>query len=80
MQKQQLTKELHKPIITKLKKKKVYSSFKDNVMEADVANVKLISKFYKGIRFFYYALLIFIVNIVVPLKYKKSVTITNAFQ
>ena len=52
MQKQQLTKELHKPIITKLKKKKVYSSFKDNVMEADVANVKLISKFYKGIRFF----------------------------
>ena len=49
-------------------------------MEADVANVKLISKFYKGIRFFYYALLIFIVNIVVPLKYKKSVTITNAFQ
>ena len=81
MQKQQLTKEFHKPIITKFKKKtKVYSPFKDNIMEADVANVKLISKFYKGIRFFYYALLIFIVNIVVPLKYKKSVTITNAFQ
>ena len=52
MQKQQLTKEFHKPIITKFKKTKVYASFKDNIMEADVANVKLISKFYKGIRFF----------------------------
>ena len=53
MQKQQLTKEFHKPIITKFKKKtKVYSPFKDNIMEADVANVELISKFYKGIRFF----------------------------
>ena len=28
---QQLAKELHKPIVRKFKKRKVYSSFKDNI-------------------------------------------------
>ena len=30
-QNQQLAEELHKPIISKFKKRKVYSSFKDNI-------------------------------------------------
>ena len=30
-QNQQLAKELHKPIIRKFKRRKVYSSFKDNI-------------------------------------------------
>ena len=30
-QNQKLANELHKPIITKFKKRKVYSSFKDNI-------------------------------------------------
>ena len=48
----QLTEELHKPIIKKLKRKrKVYSSFRDNIWSADLADMQLISKFNKGFRF-----------------------------
>ena len=47
---QQLAEELHKPIIRKLKKK-VYSSFKDNIWAADLADMQLISKFNKGFLF-----------------------------
>ena len=43
----QLADELHKPIIRKFKKRKVYSSFKDNVWGADLADMQLISKFNK---------------------------------
>ena len=32
---QQLANELHKPIIRKFKKRKVYSSFKDNIWDVD---------------------------------------------
>ena len=48
---EQLAKELHKPIIKKLKKIKVYSGFKDNTWGADLANMQLISKFKKEFRF-----------------------------
>ena len=57
----QLADELHKSIIRKFKKRKVYSSFSDNVWDADLADMQLLSKFDKGFRF-YYVLLIFIVN------------------
>ena len=43
--------------------------------------MQLISKFNKGIRVFFYVLLIFLVNMHgLFLKDKKAVTITNAFQ
>ena len=48
---QQLAKELHKPILRKFKKRKVYSSFKDNVLGVDLADMQLISKYNKGIRY-----------------------------
>ena len=48
---QQLADELHKPIIRKFKKRKVYSSFKDNILGADLAGIQLISKHNKGIRY-----------------------------
>ena len=47
----QLANELHKPIIRKFKKRKVYSGFKDNIWGADLADMQLISKFNKGFRF-----------------------------
>ena len=47
----QLAKELHKPIIRKFKKRKVYSGFKDNIWGADLSDMQLISKFNKGFRF-----------------------------
>ena len=52
MQNEDLAKEPHKPIIRKFKKKrKVHSSFIDNILGADLADMQLISKFNKGFRF-----------------------------
>ena len=50
-QNQQLAKELHKPIIRKFKNIAVCSTFKENIWGADLADMQLISKFNKGIRF-----------------------------
>ena len=50
-QNHQLTSELHKPIIRKFKKRKVYSSFKDNIWGVDLADKQLISKYNKGISY-----------------------------
>ena len=76
-----LAEDIHKPIITKFEKKKIYSGFKNNVLGADLAYMQLINKFKKGIRF-----LLFVIDIfskyawVIPLKDKKGMTIVNAFQ
>ena len=45
-----LAEELHKPIIKNFKRRKVYSSFKDNIWCVDLADMQLISKYNKGIR------------------------------
>ena len=42
---QQLSDELHKPVIKKIKRRKVRSSFKDNIWSADLTDMQLISKF-----------------------------------
>ena len=47
----QLAEELHKSIIKKFKRRKVYSSFKDNIWGVDLADMSLISKFNKGIKY-----------------------------
>ena len=57
----ELAEELHKPIIKKFEKWKVYSSFIDNIWGADLADMQLISNYSKGIHF-YYVLWTFIVN------------------
>ena len=48
-----LANELHKPIIRKFNKQKVYSSFKDNIWGADLADMQLLSKFNKGIKYLF---------------------------
>ena len=45
---QQLAEELHEPIIRKFEKRKVHSSFVDNIWGADLADMQLISKFSKA--------------------------------
>ena len=78
---QQLANELHKPIIRKFKKGKVYSSFKDNIWGVDLADMQLISKYNKGIRYLLSAIDSFSKYVfVVPLKDKRGSTIVNAFQ
>ena len=78
---QQLANELHKPIIRKIKKRKVHSSFKNNIWGVDLADIQLISKYNKGIRYLLCAIDLFSKYAsVVPLKDKKGTTIVNAFQ
>ena len=61
--------------------KKVYSSFKDNIWGIDLADMQLISKYNKGIRYFLCALDSFSKYAwVVALKDKKETNIVNAFQ
>ena len=56
-----LTEELRKQMIRNFLKRTGYQGFKDNIWDADLADVQLISKFNKRFRF-YCALLIFLVN------------------
>ena len=47
----QLGNELHKPIIRKFKKRRVYSYFRDNIWRVDLADMQLESKYNKGIKY-----------------------------
>ena len=69
---QELAEELHKPIIKKFEKRKVHVAFKDNVWGADLADMQLLSRYNKGIRFLLCVIDIFSKYAwVVPLKDKK---------
>ena len=81
MSNKDLTEELYKPVTKKFNKRKVQSQFIDNIWGADIADKKLISKFYQENCF-----LLCVIDIlskyawVIPLKDEKGITITNAFQ
>ena len=80
-QNQQLAEELHKPIIKKIEKRKVHAAFKDNIWGADLADMQLLSRYNKGIRFLLCVIDIFSKYAwVVPLKDKKGISIVKAFQ
>ena len=80
-QNQQLAEELHKPIIRKFENTKVHAAFKDNIWGADLADMQLLSKYIKGIRFLLCVIDIFSKYAwVVPLKNKKGISIVKAFQ
>ena len=80
-QNQQLAEEFHKPIIKKFEKRKVQAAYKENIWGGDLADMQLLNKYNKGIRF-----LLCVIDIfrkytwVVPLKDKKGVSIVTAFQ
>ena len=77
----ELSGELHKPIIRKSKKRKLHSLFTDNIWDADLADMQLTRNFNKGIRFLLCVIDIFSKYAwLFPLKNKKGITITNAFQ
>ena len=77
----QLAKELHKPIIRKFQKRKFCSGFKDNIWEADLADMQLISNFNKGFRFLLCVIDIFSKYAwVVPLKHKKVLVLLMLFK
>ena len=45
--------ELHKPIIRKFKKRKVYSYFKDNIWGVDSPNMQSLSKYNNGMEYLF---------------------------
>ena len=47
----QLTNELHKPIIKKFKKRKVYSRFRDHIWGVDLADMQSLNKYNKGMKY-----------------------------
>ena len=77
----QLAKELHKPIINNFKRRKIYSTFKDNIWGVDLANMQLISKYNKGIRYLLCVIDLFSRYVwVIPLKNKKGESIVEGFK
>ena len=75
-----LADELHKPIIRRFNKRKVYLQFKDNIWGVDLADMQSLSRKNKGIKY-----LLCIIDLyskyvfVIPLKDKKGISIANAF-
>ena len=47
----QLTNEIHRQIIRKCKREKVYSSFRDNIQGDDLADMQSLNKYNKGIKY-----------------------------
>ena len=74
----QLANELHKPIIRKFKKRKVYSSFRDNIWGVDLAAMQSLRKYNKGIKYLLFAVDLFSKYMwVFPIKEKKGTSIVN---
>ena len=75
-----LADELHKPIIRKFNKRKVYSQFKGNIWGVDLADMQSLSRKKKAIKY-----LLCVIDLyskyafVIPLKDKKRISIVNAF-
>ena len=73
--------ELHQPIIRKFKKRKVYSSFRDNIWGVDLADMQSLNRYNQGIRYLLCAIHLFSKYAwVIPIKDKKGTSIVNAFQ
>ena len=75
-----LADELHKSVIKKFNKRKVYSQFKDNIWGVDLADMQSLSKKNKGIKYLLCAIDLYSkYAFVVPLKDKKGISVTNGF-
>ena len=67
---------LHKPVIKKFSKRKVYSQFKDNIWGVDLADMQSLSKKNKGIKYLLCAIDLYSkYAFVVPLKDKKELVL-----
>ena len=76
-----LADELHKPVIKKFNKRKVYSQLKDNIWGIDLADMQSSSRKNKGIKYLLCVIDLFSkYAVVVPLKDEKGISIVNAFK
>ena len=77
----QLANELHRQIIKNFIRRKVYSSFRDNIWGVDLADMQSLSKYNKGIKYLLCAIDLFSKYAwVIPIKDKKGTSIVNAFK
>ena len=77
----QLENKLHRQIIRKYKRQRVYSSFRDNSGGADLADMQSLSKYNKVIKYLLCAIDLFSkYGWLVPLKDKRGISIVNQFQ
>ena len=75
-----LAEELHKSVIKKFNKRKVYSQFKDNIWGVDLADMQSLSRKNKGIKYLLCAIDLYSkYAFVIPLKDKKRISIVNSF-
>ena len=68
-------------LLENLKKRKVYSSFRDNIWGVDLADMQSLSKYNKGIKYLLSAIDLFSKYAsVLPIKDKKGTSIVIAFK
>ena len=73
-------KELHKPVIRKFKRRKVYVKFKDNIWAADLAVMGSLSSFNRAIKYLLGVIDVFMKYAwVEPLMDKKAKTVIYGF-
>ena len=76
-----LADELHKPVIEKFDRRKVYSLYQDNIWGIDLADTKLLSRQNKGIKYLLCVIDLFgKYAFVVPLKDKNGSSIVKGFE
>ena len=67
--------------LLEFKKRKVYSSFRDNIWSVDLGNMQSLSKYNTGIKYLLCAIDLFSKYAwVIPIKDKKGTSIVNAFK
>ena len=77
----QLANKLHKPIIRKFKKRKVYSLFRDNIWGIDLADMLSLSKYNKVVKYLLCVIELFSKYAwVIPIKDEIGTSIINAFK
>ena len=75
-----LADELHKTVIKKFEKRKVYLQFKDNIWGVDLADTQSLSRKNKGIKYLLCAVDLYSkYAFVFPIKDKKGISIVNGF-
>ena len=60
----QLANELHKPIIQKFRKRKAYSSFRENIWGVDLADIQSLRKYNKANKYLIRAISIYYVQLI----------------
>ena len=78
--KEQLAEELHKPVIKKFKRRKVYTKCKGSIWAADLPEMESLSSKNKNVKYLLCVIDVFTKYVwVKPLKDKKGETVLNAF-